>query len=454
MENVKENKMGTAPMLPLIISMSVPAMISMLVQALYNIVDSVFVSRVSESALTAVSLAFPVQTLLIAFSVGSAVGVNSLVARKLGEHDREAANSAATHGMVMSVILSVPFMLFALFGADSFARAFATTDSTAVMCADYLRVVCICAAFVFVEIAAEKILQATGNMVWPMIMQLTGAITNIILDPIFIFGYFGVPAMGVTGAAIATVIGQAVACAVALVVLFVKDHEVTITLRGFRFRWMVIRNIYSVGIPSMVMQAISAVMTMCMNAVLGGFNETAVAVFGVYFKVQSFVFMPVFGLTAGIMPIMGYNFGARNKKRMTSALKYCLLISVLIMLLGTLIFQLIPDKLLMIFGASETMLSIGVVAFRIISICFIPAALGITFSTLYQAVGSGIYSMILSLARQLCVLVPCAFVLAELGGLNATWFAFPIAEIVSFLLALVFFARLNHTTLGKMDTQR
>ena len=451
MENVKENKMGTAPMLPLIISMSVPAMISMLVQALYNIVDSVFVSRVSESALTAVSLAFPVQTLLIAFSVGSAVGVNSLVARKLGEHDRAAASSAATHGMVMSVILSIPFMIFALFGVEGFARAFAQTEGTAVMCADYLRIVSICAAFVFVEIAAEKILQATGNMVWPMIMQLTGAITNIILDPIFIFGYFGVPAMGVTGAAVATVIGQAVACLVALIVLFVKDHEVDITLRGFRFRWSVIRNIYAVGIPSVVMQAIGAVMTMCMNAVLGGFSETAVAVFGVYFKVQSFIFMPVFGLTAGIMPIMGYNFGARNKKRMMDALKYCLLISVIIMFLGTLIFQFMPDKLLMIFGASETMMSIGVIAFRIISICFVPAALGISFSTLYQAVGSGVYSMVLSLARQLCVLVPCAFVLAQLGGLNATWFAFPIAEVASFLLALVFFARLNHTTLSKME---
>ena len=451
MEKAKENKMGTAPILPLIISMSVPAMISMLVQALYNVVDSIFVAQVSEGALTAVSLAFPVQLLLTSFSVGSGVGVNSLVARKLGERDQDAANSAATHGLVIGTLLSIPFILFGLFFAGAFASAFASTETTATMCRDYLQIVCTCSFLVFIQVACEKILQATGNMIWPMVMQLSGAIVNIILDPVFIFGYLGAPALGVTGAAVATVIGQAVGCVIALFALFFRNHMVKIRLKGFRFHWRTICNIYAVGIPSMVMQGIGSVMSMCINTVLGGFSETAVAVFGIYFKVQSFVFMPVFGLNAGVSPIMGYNFGARCKKRVLEALKYAVLIALVIMILGTLLLQLLPDKLLMIFDASENMLSIGVPAFRIVSLCFIPAALGIAFSSLFQAVGKGVYSMVLSVARQLVVLVPCACVLARLGGLNATWCAFPIAEAVSFVLAVIFYVRLRKTTIDPLD---
>ncbi len=451
MEHAKENKMGTAAVLPLIISMSVPAMISMLVQAMYNVVDSIFVAQVSESALTAVSLASPVQTLIIAFSVGSGVGVNSVVARRLGERDQQAADSAATHGLVMSLLLSIPFILFGLFGAGAFSAAFASTEATAQQCADYLRIVMIMSSFVFVQVACEKILQSTGNMIWPMVMQLVGAIVNIILDPVFIFGWFGLPAMGVIGAAIATVIGQLLGCSVGLFALFFRNHVVKIHLKGFRFNWMTIRSIYAVGIPSMVMQGIGSVMTMFMNGVLGGFSETAVAVFGVYFKVQSFVFMPVFGLNSGVAPIMGYNFGARNRKRVMEALKWQLCIAVGIMTLGTLLLQFMPDKLLLLFDASENMLNIGVRAFRTISLCFIPAALGISFSTLFQAVGKGVNSMVISMVRQLVVLVPSAFILARVGGLDATWYSFPIAEVFALVMAFVFFFQLKRNVLDKID---
>ncbi|MBR4889091.1 MAG: MATE family efflux transporter [Clostridia bacterium] len=451
MEHAKENKMGTAAILPLIISMSLPAMASMLVQALYNVVDSIFVAQVSENALTAVSLAFPVQNLLIAFSVGSGGGVNSLVARKLGERDLHAANSAATHGLVMGTLLSVPFILFGLFFSGAFANAFATTEATAAQCADYLRIVSVCSFLVFIQVSCEKILQSTGNMLWPMIMQMTGAVTNIILDPIFIFGYLGLPAMGVTGAAIATVIGQGVGCAIGLFAMFFRNKALKVTLKGFRFHWQTIRNIYSVGIPSMIMQGIGSVMTMSMNTILGGFSETAVAVFGVYFKVQSFVFMPVFGMNAGVAPIMGYNFGARNKKRVLDALKYALIIATTIMGLGMLIMQLFPDKILMIFDASENMMSIGVSAFRAISLCFIPAAIGISFSSLFQATGRGVYSMSISMARQLLMLIPCAFILSKVGGLNATWYAFPLAEIIAIVLSVVFFLSLKRKVIDKLD---
>lgn len=438
--------MGTAPLLPLILSMALPAMFSMLVQALYNIVDSYFVAKISESALTAVSLAFPIQMLLISFAVGTGIGINSLVSRRLGEGNQAEADSAATHGFWLGIATWVLFGLFGLFFSRLFIGAFTTTPEVLEMGVQYLSIVCIYSFGVFVEVNLEKTLQATGNMIMPMVFQLVGAITNIILDPIFIFGLLGVPAMGVAGAAVATVAGQILAMVVAIITAFFGKHAVNIRFRGFRPHLRTIKNIYAVGVPSIIMQSIGSVMTMGMNGILIAFNETAVAVFGVYYKIQSFVFMPVFGLTHGVMPIMGYNFGARNRHRLLSTLRIGCAIALLIMAIGTALFWIIPDKLLQIFNASPDMLAIGVPALRTISLNFIPAALGILFSTLFQAVGKGVYSLEISVLRQLVVLLPAAWLLSRVS-LVAVWYAFPISESFSLAASIGLFLLLYHRTL-------
>lgn len=449
MEQLKENKMGTTPMLRLILTMALPAMFSMMVQALYNVVDSYFVSQISENSLTAVSLVFPIQTLMIAVGVGTAIGINSLVSRRLGEKRRDEASSAATHGILLGIFNWVLFLILGIFFSKLFVSAFTQTPETLSAGTDYMSIVCICSFGIFIEINIEKTLQATGNMIYPMIFQLIGAVTNIILDPLFIFGLFGFPKMGVAGAAVATVIGQILAMVVSLIVLFVKKHEIHVTFRHFRFNWGIVKNIYAVGIPSIIMQAIASVMTVGMNAILVTFNETAVAVFGVYFKLQSFIFMPVFGLTHGVMPIMGYNYGAQKKARLMSCLKIGCIIALIIMAIGTALFWIIPEQMLLLFDASENMLTIGVPALHTISLCFLAAALGILFSTLFQAVGKGVYSLIISIMRQLVILLPAAFLLAQIG-LDAVWFAFPIAEVFSFLISIVLFLRLNRKTLRQI----
>ena len=449
MEQLKENKMGTTPMLRLILTMALPAMFSMMVQALYNVVDSYFVSQISENSLTAVSLVFPIQTLMIAVGVGTAIGINSLVSRRLGEKRRDEASSAATHGILLGIFNWVLFLILGIFFSRLFVSAFTQTTETLSAGTDYMSIVCICSFGIFIEVNIEKTLQATGNMIYPMIFQLIGAVTNIILDPLFIFGLFGFPKMGVAGAAVATVIGQILAMVVSLIVLFVKKHEIHVTFRHFRFNWGIVKNIYAVGIPSIIMQAIASVMTVGMNAILVTFNETAVAVFGVYFKLQSFIFMPVFGLTHGVMPIMGYNYGAQNKARLMSCLKIGCIIALIIMAIGTALFWIIPEQMLLLFDASENMLAIGVPALHTISLCFLAAALGILFSTLFQAVGKGVYSLIISVMRQLVILLPAAFLLAQIG-LDAVWFAFPIAEVFSFLTSIVLFLRLNRKTLRQI----
>lgn len=449
MEKRSDLKMGTAPMLPLIISMALPAMFSMLVQALYNVVDSYFVSKISEDALTAVSLAYPIQMLLIAFGMGTAVGINSLISRRLGEGNQEAADSAASHGIWLGVFNWIIFALFGLFFTRSFFEAYTSAENIVSMGSDYLGIVCIYSFGLFIEANIEKTLQATGNMIWPMIFQLTGAVTNIILDPIFIFSLN----MGVAGAAIATVIGQIAALALATIVLLTREHAVKIHLRSFRFDWQTIKQIYIVGIPAIIMQAISSVMTLAMNAILVSFSKTAVAVFGIYFKLQSFVFMPVFGLTQGLMPIMGYNFGARNRRRMLSSLRIGCVIGLLIMAVGTVVFWAIPDKLLLIFDASSEMLRIGHPALQYISLCFLPAALGILSSTLFQAMGRGFYSLIVSVMRQLVVLVPAAWLLSHIS-LTAVWFAFPIAEVVSLLTSIFLFQNLYRKVIRNMDASK
>lgn len=450
-----QNKMGTAPMLPLIVSMALPAMFSMLVSAMYNIVDSYFVAQYSTDALAAVSLAFPIQNLIIAFAVGTSVGVSSLVSRKLGEGDRTTANNAADHGLILNLITWLIFVVFGFVGCEGFYRLYATDPNIISMGKEYLSIVSIFSIGIFVEICFEKILQATGNMVWPMVMQLVGAVVNIILDPILIFGWMGIPAMGVAGAAIATVIGQIAAGILALIIVFGKksSHEVRISLRGFRFNRGVVKDIYVVGIPTIVMNAIGTVMIMAMNAILTTFSVAAYTVFGIYFKLQSFVFMPVFGLSSGLMPIMGYNYGARNKKRLMSCLKIGLAIAVTINVIGTLAFMIFPKELLSIFNATEEIYQIGIPSLRIIASTFIAGAIGITCSTLFQAVGKGTYSLINSILRQLALLVPAAFLLSKIS-LFALWFAFPIADIGSLVVTLICFIRLYRKNLTKLEIPR
>ena len=445
--------MGTAPILPLIFSMSLPAMFSMLVQALYNIVDSYFVAQVSEKALAAVSLAFPLQNLLIAFAVGTAVGVTSLISRRLGQGLQEEANAAATHGILLAVATWVLFALYGAFFSTPFFHLFETDPEIIQMGDTYISICCIFSFGVFVEICLERTLQATGNMIWPMIFQLIGAVTNIIMDPILIFGWFGLPAMGVAGAAIATVMGQILAMAVAALVVTFGKHDVHVSFRRFRLSWRTIKDIYVVGIPSIVMQSIGTVMTMALNGILSGFSTAAYTVFGIYFKLQSFVFMPVFGLNQGLLPILGYNYGARNRKRMMTAFRDGCAIALVIMAAGMAVFLAAPQWLLSIFNASAELLEIGIPALRIICTCFLFAALGIVCSTLFQAVGKGVYSLIVSLMRQLAVLVPAAWILAKVTQqVVFVWWAFPIAECVSLVVSLLFFLRLYNKEIKHLET--
>jgi len=453
MKPVQENKMGTTPVLKLIISMSLPAMFSMFIQSLYNIVDSMFVARIGVEALTALSLAFPIQMLMIAVAVGTGVGVNSLVSRRLGEGRHEEASSAATHGLVLAFISWIAFALLGFFFTKPFFESFSNSPTVVGMGCDYIYVVTIFSFGVFILIDLEKTLQATGNMIYPMLFQLTGAITNIILDPIMIFGLFGFPKLGVRGAAIATVCGQVLSLLFCLYIVFKKNHEVHITLKKFRFHRGTVKDIYVVALPSMIMQAIMSILVSGLNAILITFSEAAVAVLGAYYKLQSFIFMPLFGLTQGIMPIMGYNYGARNKKRLIDTLKFAIMIALIIMTIGTLIFMLIPDRLLMIFNASLQMLQIGVPAFRIISLCFIVAAIGILLSTLFQALGIGIYSLIISTLRQLVIILPSAYLLSKIG-LNYIWYAFPIAEAASFIVSVLFFKRLYTNKIKYLEKPR
>ena len=452
-QETRQNKMGTAPILPLIFSMALPAMFSMLVQALYNIVDSYFVAQVSEKGLAAVSLAFPLQNLLISFAVGTAVGVTSLIARRLGQGLQEEADSAATHGVLLAICTWVLFAIYGAFFSTPFFQLFESDPEIVQMGSSYISICCVFSFGIFVEVTLEKTLQATGNMIWPMIFQLIGAVTNIILDPIMIFGLLGFPAMGVAGAAIATVSGQILAMVVAILVITFREHDVHITFRHFRPQWKIIKDIYIVGAPSIVMQSIGTVMTMALNGILSSFSTAAYTVFGLYFKLQSFVFMPVFGLNQGLLPILGYNYGARNRKRLMHTFWSGCVIALVIMAADMVIFLAFPQWLLGIFNASQELLEIGIPALRIICTCFLFAALGIVASTLFQAVGRGIYSLIVSLMRQLVVLVPAAWLLAQITHqVTAVWWAFPIAECFSLAVSLVLFLRLYRKEIRCIET--
>lgn len=443
-EMTKENKMGVMPVNQLLISMSLPMMISMLVQALYNIVDSVFVSRINENALTAVSLAFPIQTLMIALGSGTGVGINALLSKSLGEKNFNKANKTAVNGIFLSWVSYVVFLLVGIFLTGPFYLS-QTKDAQIIEYGkQYLTIICCCSFGMYTQFVSERLLQSTGKTFYTMITQGTGAIINIILDPIFIFGYFGVPRMGVAGAAIATVIGQIVAGIAAMIINIKKNTEIRIQFRGFKPDMHIIAQIYRVGIPSIIMQAIGSVMTYGMNKILLAFTSTAAAVFGVYFKLQSFIFMPVFGLNNGMVPIIAYNYGAGKKGRLIKTIKLSIAYAVVLMLIGFAVFQIFPAQLFALFEASETMLSIGIPALRIISISFLLAGFSIVCSSVFQALGNGVYSMFVSIARQLVVLLPVAYLLSLSGSVTNVWWAFPIAELMSVLLSSFFMYRIYH----------
>lgn len=435
---MEENKMGVMPIGKLIVTMSLPIMISMLVQALYNVVDSVFVARIDEYALTAVSMAFPIQNLMIAVSVGTAVGVNALLARYLGAKDYEKVNKIAENAVFLAIMSYLVFLVVGLFLAEPFYRSQTDIEEIVQYGRQYISICCCLSFGVFIQIMFERLLQATGKTVYTMCTQGVGALTNIILDPILIFGMFGLPRMGVAGAAAATVAGQMVAAVLAVSLNHLKNKEVRIQMKGFRPNPEIIGQIYEIGLPAIVMQAIGSAMNYGMNRILIAFSSTATAVFGVYFKLQSFVFMPVFGLNNGLVPIAAYNYGARKPERITKAIKLSITYGVCIMLAGFVVFQLFPGALLGIFSASDDMLAIGIPALRIISISFLIAGFSVVASSVFQALGHGFLSLAVSVLRQLIVLLPAAFILAKVGGLGACWWAFPIAEVFSGAVCFIF----------------
>ncbi len=445
-----ENKMGVMPVNRLLITMSLPIMISMLIQALYNIVDSIFVAQISENALTAVSLAFPIQNLIIAVATGTGVGINAMLSKSLGEKDKKSVDLAASNGLFLALLSSIAFVILGVFGSRLFFLSQTRIPEIVDMGTTYLTICCVFSFGIFFQITYERLLQATGRTLLTMITQSTGAIINIILDPIMIFGLFGFPKMGIAGAAAATVIGQILAAILSVFINHYKNHEVTVRIRGFRPHGHTIKRIYSVGIPSIIMASISSVMTYGMNLILIRFTETATTVFGVYFKLQSFIFMPVFGLNNGLVPIISYNYGARRPKRINAAIKYSTIYATLLMLIGTAAFLLIPQTLLSMFNASQKLIEIGVPALRIISLSFLFAGFAIVCSSVFQAMGNGMLSLYVSVGRQLIVLLPAAFLLAQTGNLNAVWWSFPIAELVSLALSVLFLFHVKRTKINPL----
>ena len=444
-ETLRENKMGTMPENRLLLSMAVPMMISMLVQALYNIVDSIFVSRICEDALTAVSMAFPWQNIIIAIAVGFGVGINALLSRALGQKNAERVNQVAVNGLLLAGLSYLLVLVAGLLGIRAYMRTQTDIESIVNYGITYLNICILCSFGVFVEITFERFLQATGRTVYSMITQLAGALTNIILDPILIFGLLGFPKLGIAGAAWATVIGQCLGAVVAVTLNHFKNPEVHLRLRHIRPNGRLMGEITAISIPSIIMSCISSLTCFVMNMILIAYSSTAVAVFGVYFKLQSFVFMPVFGLNNGMVPIIAYNYGAQKPERIHKTIRLGMAYAVAIMAVGLLVFQLIPKQLLLMFDASDAMLGIGAPALRIMSLAFVFAGVGIASSSACQAFGYSVYSMLISIARQIVVLIPAAYLLSLTGVLRSIWFAFPIAEIVSLFLSL-FFLR---TTLKK-----
>ena len=437
-----ENKMGTMPVNKLLVSMSLPMIASMLVQALYNVVDSVFVAQISENALTAVSLAFPIQSLMIAVSSGTCVGINALLSRSLGEKRQKEANLSAVNGVFLAFVSYLVFALMGIFGSHLFFASQTENREIVEFGTQYLTICLIFSFGIFMEMTFERIMQSTGRTIYSMVTQGTGAIINIILDPIMIFGLFGFPRLGIRGAAIATVTGQIIAMILAVWFNHKKNRDVQLSFKAYKPDGRIIAKIYEVGVPSIVMQSIVSIMTFGMNKILIMFSETAVSVLGIYFKLQSFIFMPIFGLNNGVIPIVAYNYGAGHKRRIMDTIKLSTFIAVGIMLIGLIIFQVFPEGLLKLFNASDHMLEVGVPALRIISTSFLFAGYCIILGSVFQALGNGVYSLIVSVARQLLCILPLAYVFARVAGLHAVWYSFPLAELISVTLTTILFRRI------------
>lgn len=431
-----ENKMGTMDVKKLLINMSVPMMISMLVQALYNVVDSIFVARIDENALTSLSLVFPMQTLMIAVATGTGVGINAMLSKRLGERRFQEANKVANMSIALAVIEYLVFMLIGAFFSHTFFAIQTDSETIVSYGSTYMTICMVCAFGMFGQMCMERLLQATGRTIWSMITQLVGAIINLVLDPILIFGLFGAPKLGIAGAAIATVTGQICAMIVAVILNLKVNKEITFRVREIRLIPSYVKEVFRVGVPAILMQSIGSLMVFLMNKILLGFGPTAAAVFGVYFKLQSFVFMPIFGLNNGLIPIVAYNYGAGSKDRIKKAMKYAMIYAVSIMMLGLVLAETIPGALLKMFDASDNMLSIGIPAMRIICISFCFAGFAIVASGVFQGLGKSIYSLFVSVARQLFVLIPVAFLFSLTGQLNLVWLSFPIAEIASVVITL------------------
>lgn len=435
----KENVMGTKKIFPLIISLGLPPMISMLIQSLYNIIDSIFVANLGEKALTAVSLVFPLQNITLAVSVGLGVGINSIVARELGAKNYKEVNTSSTHAFLLTAIHSLLFVFIGLFLSKPFLQLF-TTDQEILSWGTEYSMIVICLSFgQLFHIYYEKLFQAVGNVMMPMIMQIVGAVVNIILDPIFIYGYFGVPAMGVSGAAIATVIGQMASCVLSVILFKKTDTGITISFKNFKWNMNIVRNIYSIAIPSSLLSAMPSLLVTVLNSILASISQTAVAVFGLYYKVQNFVYMPACGIVQGMRPIIGYNYGAKKMDRVHETIRKCIILIGCIMMFGTALFIFIPDIILSLFSASDDMLNIGMNALRIISLGFIPSTIGVVLSGVFEALGKGKESLTISLLRQMTIIPILSLIVKDIFGLNGIWFTFVIAESSAAFIAYLLY---------------
>lgn len=433
---MKENKMGTMEVRRLILTMSLPIMISMLVQALYNIVDSMFVARVSEAALAAVSLCYPIQMIMVAVACGTGVGINALLSRYLGEKKREKASQVAMHGLFCAICNWLVFAVIGLFFSEAFLRLFSDDVQIIMMGISYMQICTICSFGVFVQITYERIMQSTGNTIYNMVIQGVGALINIILDPIFIFGLGPVPALGTAGAAIATVIGQIVAMFLGIIITQKKVREIQLSVRGFHLDGMLMKAMYRIAIPAILMQSIMSFMTVMMNMILAPFSEMAVSVFSIYYKLQQFVFMAVLGMNNALIPILSYNYGANQMERIRESIRFALWMSCVIMAIGTVVFQLFPTQLLYLFDAKEAMLSIGIPALRTISVSFVFAGISMVLCSVFQALGSPNHSLLVTLLRQMVILLPLAYGFSSAFGLDMCWWSFPITEVLCALLSL------------------
>lgn len=434
MEN--KNPMGYKPIFPLLISMALPPMLSMLIQSLYNIIDSIFVAQLSEEALTAVSLIFPLQNLSLAFSCGVGIALNALIARHLGAHNDKQASYVASQGLLMTIIHSVLFVIIGLFFIQPFVSIFTTSSQVIDYGVTYGTIVITLTFGSFIHIAIEKMFQATGNMIIPMFLQLVGALVNIVLDPILIFGYFGIPAMGVSGAAIATVIGQMSACLLSVFIFYKKSQHIHISLKHIKIDKNVFSQLYKIAIPSGLMMCLPSVLVSVLNGILAGISQSAVAFFGIYFKLQTFIYMPTNGVIQGMRPIMGYNYGAQRKDRMNQTLKASFMTIGVILSLGTVLFLGFPEFILSLFSANQEMLEIGIIGIRILSLSFIVSTVGILMSGIFESLGLGTQSLIISLLRQFIIVIPLSFILLPIMGINGIWLSFPISEAIACLYAV------------------